>query len=145
MTSARITSSLHAADYITASHYQEVPQPLWRWPDFLPKEMASKGDGSLIISTAAMDKLQWVRTHINTPLLILSAYRDPLHNKRVGGAPHSRHMQGDAFDIATAHLDRQLLHALCRQAGFTGFGFYPTFLHVDCGRVRHWGKWAAIS
>ena len=78
-------------------------------------------------------------------MLITSAYRDPVHNARVGGAPLSRHKAGDAFDIslrtsAGGHTRAQLL-AVCQAAGFTGFGFYSSFLHVACGPARRWGKW----
>ena len=27
---------------------------------------------------------------------------------------------------------------MCKSAGFTGFGYYQTVLHIDTGRRRHW-------
>ena len=45
------------------------------------------------------DKLQALRTALDKPLLITSAYRSAAHNKRVGGATHSQHRLGKAFDI----------------------------------------------
>lgn len=113
----------------------------WRWPDFTPQEMASKGDRSLRLSGDAMDALQAARGALGEPFVILSAYRDPLHNARVGGAPLSRHKMGDAFDIALAGHRKMELYAACKAAGFRGFGMYRTFLHVDMGPERTWGKW----
>jgi uncharacterized protein YcbK (DUF882 family) len=69
---------------------------------------------------------------------ILSGHRCPIHNARVGGAPLSRHKIHIAFDINLAGHDLAGLLAACRQAGFTGFGYYQTFLHVDHGRPRRW-------
>lgn len=125
---------------ISASHFSRVEG--WRWPHFTPREMASKGDGSLILVEEAMDALERAREALGEPFIILSAYRDPLHNARVGGAPRSRHKVGDAFDIALRnHRKHELLEA-CRAAGFTGTGFYQTFLHVDLGPKRSWGTWS---
>jgi uncharacterized protein YcbK (DUF882 family) len=113
----------------------------WRWPHFTPAEMCSKGDGSLVLAAAAMDALERARMALGEPFVILSAYRDPLHNARVGGAPLSRHKAGDAFDIALAGHRRGELRAACAAAGFRGFGLYKVFLHIDMGPKRSWGKW----
>lgn len=112
----------------------------WRWRHFMPRELASKGDGSLLVDEDALDRLELARRILGQPLLILSAYRDPLHNAKVGGAPLSMHKQGKAFDIRLAGLDKWQLLSACQKAGFTGFGFYLTFLHVDTGKPRTWGK-----
>lgn len=120
----------------------DIPAGLWRWIDFRAPEIASKGDGSILVVPAALDALQAARTAVARPFRILSAYRDPIHNALVGGAPMSEHKAGVAFDIATAGHDRGELLAACRSAGFRGFGFYATFLHADMGRRREWGSWA---
>ena len=39
------------------------------------------------------------------PLSVRSAYRSPEHNRAVGGATRSKHMEGAAFDIAMANHD----------------------------------------
>jgi uncharacterized protein YcbK (DUF882 family) len=113
----------------------------WRWPHFTPSEMASKGDGSLILSEEAMDALEEARIVLNEPFRILSAYRDPLHNARVGGAPLSRHKAGDAFDISLEGHRKDELREACQAAGFRGFGLYKVFLHIDMGPKRSWGSW----
>ncbi len=52
-----------------------------------------------------MDKLQALRDRLGKPLIVRSAYRSPEHNRAVGGAPGSKHMQGTAFDIAMSNHD----------------------------------------
>jgi uncharacterized protein YcbK (DUF882 family) len=122
------------------SHYSQVEWDYSRWPNFSPKEIASKGDGSLLVNEEALDTLQRARNIVEKPFIIPSAYRDPLHNARVGGAPLSQHKLGTAFDILLENHNRMDLLKACQVVGFTGFGFYSTFLHVDTGRARYWGK-----
>ncbi len=84
-----------------------------------------------------MEKLQTARTQVDRPFHILSAHRCSLHNARVGGAPLSQHLRL-AVDISLRGHNGRALFKACRHAGFTGFGFYSTFLHIDLGRPRHW-------
>lgn len=122
------------------NHYSEVPPEIWRWKNFSPVELASNGDGSLLIVPKALDCLQYVRDRGRKALIINSAYRDPIYNAKIGGAPLSRHKYGDAFDISLRNQDLDELYGLCKEAGFRGFGFYNTFLHVDLGKPRTWGN-----
>ena len=118
-------------------HYKDVPAEDWTWEHFTPAEIASKGDGSILIVPEALDRLEALRVRLDKPLVILSAYRDPLHNARVGGAPLSQHKNGVAFDIRLDFERNELLiHA--RAVGFTGYGIYKTFTHIDCGPARSW-------
>ncbi len=109
----------------------------WRWPDFSPAEMACRHCGEGFDWPDFMDRLQWARTQCGRPFHILSAHRCALHNARVGGAPLSQHLRL-AADISLRGHDLADLLAALRMAGFTGFGFYTTFLHADLGRKRHW-------
>lgn len=73
---------------------------------------------------------------------IVSDYRDPAENQRVGGAKGSQHLGGNAFDINTAGWSPEDKLALATQAynsGFRGFGFYDNNLHFDVGGQRAWG------
>ena len=76
---------------IEAKHWRDVDLAAWRWTNFSPAELASKGDGSIKLSCATLDKLQALREWLGVPLIVTSAYRDPEHNRRVGGAKHSQH------------------------------------------------------
>lgn len=118
-------------------HYLDVPNSVWRWKYFLPREIASKGDGSILVDEQALDKLEKLRIALGRPLVVLSAYRDPLHNARVGGAPLSQHKFGRAFDLKLT-LDRDLIIRTAREVGFGGVGTYNTFVHVDDGPSRVW-------
>lgn len=122
-------------------HFQDVPQDAWRWPSFSAREIACKGTGSVLVNEAALDKLQALRDRLGKPLIITSAYRSPAHNKKVGGAKNSRHMQGDAFDIRMDNHDPHEFEAAARAVGFTAFGYYPKsgFMHIDTGPARSWG------
>lgn len=124
------------------AHFSQVDMKHWRWPSFSPREIASKGEGELLIDDHAMDKLQALRDRLGKPMLITSAYRSAAHNKRVGGAKNSMHMQGVAFDVRMENQDPHEFEAAARAVGFTGFGYYPKsgFMHVDTGPARSWGK-----
>lgn len=130
--------TLDRNSYKHYGHWSDVPRSIWIWPNFTPKEIASKGDGSIIVDIEAMTKLQNLRDLINKPLLILSGYRDPLHNARIGGAPLSEHKKGRAFDVAFKGVIKEDLYKGAKQVGFSGFGHYFDFLHIDCGKPREW-------
>lgn len=72
------------------------------------------------------------------PLTIDSGTRCKKHNAEEGGATHSQHLNGRAFDVAVGSYDRSKLYEMAKASGFQGFGFGTTFLHVDTGNARHW-------
>ncbi|MDZ4138570.1 MAG: D-Ala-D-Ala carboxypeptidase family metallohydrolase [Erythrobacter sp.] len=126
----------------TYAHFRDVPESAWRWPSFSPAEIASRDSGAIKINTEAMDRLQSLRNRLGKPLIVLSAYRSPAHNKAVGGAPRSKHMDGTAFDISMSNHDPVVFEAAARAVGFLGFGTYPRsgFMHIDLGPERRWGE-----
>jgi len=109
----------------------------WPWSSFTPAEMACRHCGEGYDWPDFMQRLQAARSEVGRPFHILSAHRCGLHNGRVGGAPLSQHLKLAADISLRGHDLRPLLRA-CRDAGFTGFGFYNTFLHIDLGHRRHW-------
>ena len=119
-------------------HWSLVPKEEWFWPNFTPKELASKGNGSVLIDYDAMYRLQIMRNIIGKPFHITSAYRDPLHNARVGGSPNSFHKKGKAFDISLAGHTKRELKKAATAVGFGGIAFARSFIHVDTGRRRTW-------
>jgi zinc D-Ala-D-Ala carboxypeptidase len=125
----------------TYRHFREVPQHLWRWPNFSPAEIACRGTGQLKLHPEALDKLQALRDRLGKPLIVRSAYRSPEHNRAVGGATQSKHMDGTAFDVAMTNHDPVAFEAAARAVGFLGFGYYPRsgFIHIDLGPARQWG------
>jgi hypothetical protein len=122
--------------------WKQVPPERWRWKNFSPAEIACRGTGAILIDEDALDKLQALRDRLGKPLIVLSAYRSKEHNKAVGGAQHSKHMEGRAFDISMSNHDPAAFEAAARAVGFKGFGFYPrsNFIHIDTGPARQWGE-----
>lgn len=126
-------------------HWRDAPD-WWggRWPNFHPREIACRHCGAILIDPPALDALQAARSvGARTPLTILSGYRCPVHNALVGGAPRSMHLYGKAFDLRTTVAERYDHRLRALTGRFTGFGYYRTFLHIDMGRTRSWGSWAA--
>jgi len=89
-----------------------------------------------------LDRLDVLRARCGFPLIVLSAFRSPYHNAFVGGAVFSLHLKALAIDLSIVKQDKKLMEQIAKEEGFTGFGYYRTFLHIDLGRPRFWGmKW----
>lgn len=78
-----------------------------------------------------VDRLQWIRDQIGVPIHINSAYRCEKHNKKIGGAKYSQHLQGKAYDIRADRISPFHLAFLTGHAGFKGIIIYDNFVHVD--------------
>lgn len=125
------------------THFTDVIN--WEFANFTPVELACPCCGEIYgEDLEPVERLQFARETAGVSFKINSAHRCALYNasRRIGGAPLSQHKKW-AFDISVRNRDRHAILRSCQRAGFTGFGFYKTFLHVDCGRARHWhGKGA---
>jgi len=118
-------------------HYSLSPWDGKRWPNFTPKEFACKASGEFYYWPNFFDRLQWARTAAGKPFKINSGHRSYLHNLAVGGSPASQHLTL-ACDISLEGHDKHELRIILREAGFKGFGYYNSFIHVDLGRSRFW-------
>lgn len=96
---------------------------------FLEHEFRSKGNGDVRVEARLVWHLEKLRAICGgRPLRIVSGYRDPAHNRAVGGAKASRHMHGDAADIPAGYATVEQ----ARRAGFTGIGRRGQWaVHVD--------------
>lgn len=121
------------------AHRTEPVTP-WPWRHFAPRELACRHCGRLHVESDLLDGLQALRAALGAPVALTSAYRCPTHNALVGGAPMSRHKLGQAADIAVGRHARDRLDAVAKSVGFGGLGYYHTFLHVDIGPRRSWGR-----
>lgn len=88
--------------------------------------------------------LENIARQFGRPLHIISGYRSPTYNARVGGAKRSTHMTGRAVDITLAGIsfqDRLKLIQLASAAGAVGIGLYNNSLHIDNrdGARVYWG------
>lgn len=90
-----------------------------------------------------LDKL-WASQSLATrhgndrPLEILSAYRTPSTNRRVGGARSSLHTRGQAVDYRIAGVRPSALARTLRTFKVGGVGFYGRWVHADTGDPRNW-------
>lgn len=86
-----------------------------------------------------VQQLQRLRDSFGLPIKIASGYRCPEHNKAIGGAKNSQHMQGKAVDISTANLPAteryRLIQLIFRVGAFRGIGIGGGKLHVDVRRT----------
>ena len=72
-----------------------------------------------------------------------SAFRTPELNRRCGGSPGSKHLEGLAMDIRTMEMtndEKVELVRLCASYGALAFGFYNRFIHFDIHSKRNWGS-----
>lgn len=83
------------------------------------------------------NQLQILRDYLGEPVRILSGYRTPSHNKKVGGATRSYHLTASAADIAVKSKSPKQLAAIVERLiakgslKFGGLGLYKGFIHLD--------------
>ena len=92
------------------------------------------------------ENLQVLRDHLGKPVRVISGYRSPAYNRKIGGAKKSQHMVARAADIKVSgmHPDdvRQEILGLIKEGKMAtgGVGRYTTFTHYD---TRGWNaRWS---
>lgn len=94
---------------------------------------------------ALAQSLEVIRAEIKRPLLVISGHRCAERNARVGGAPASRHLMGDAVDLQARGMTgadlRRVAESLiaARKIPDGGLGTYadrPLTLHYDQRGVK---------
>jgi uncharacterized protein YcbK (DUF882 family) len=85
-----------------------------------------------------MDKIEHMRTVMDRPFVVTSAYRCSTHNQSVSSTgPRGPHTTGRAMDIALFGQDAYDLTELSMRLGITGLGFKQhgsrgrRFIHLD--------------
>ena len=107
--------------------------------NFQFKEFDCQGKGccsKTIIDEKLIAYVQQIRDHFGKPVTITSPYRCEVHNKRVGGATKSYHMQGRAADIVVQGVSSREVAKYAESIGILGIGLYETsadgyFTHID--------------
>ena len=124
--------------------HHSTMEAIWdheRWPNFPPAELSCRCCGEFFYDEESFDLIQKVRTLLGVPCNLNSGHRCAIHNARVGGAPLSSHKKM-AFDISIKGHDLTKLFNAIKEAGFTTYGFYGTFIHVDKRPGRKWSSLA---
>jgi len=92
-----------------------------------------------------VENLQIIRDHIGKPIHVISGYRTPKYNRRIGGARKSQHMKAKAADIIIRGMSpvevRAIIINLIKEKKIKkgGVGLYKSFVHYD---VRGWNaRW----
>lgn len=100
--------------------------------------MCHDGSGLVLIDPSLPPLLEKIRAHFNKPVIIVSGYRTPTYNAKVGGAKDSYHMRGMAADIKIPGIVPGKVASIAQRLGAGGVGHYATFTHVDVGPERYW-------
>ena len=91
------------------------------------------------------ENLQVLREHIGRPIRVISGYRSPKYNRKIGGARKSKHMKAKAADIVVKGMNptelREIIINLIKEGKIKkgGVGLYRSFVHYD---TRGWNaRW----
>ena len=59
------------------------------------------------------DQLQKIREHFDRPIVVISGYRSPDYNKKIGGVKRSTHMKAMAADIIINGVENGIRYGHC--------------------------------
>jgi len=100
--------------------------------NFAPHEFMCAG--KLVFDNMDADFLALLdqcRTDAGTPMVITSSYRTPEHNRKVGGAKSSMHLQGRAVDVrSTGGEHRAAIIKAALNLGLS-VGVMENAIHLD--------------
>lgn len=87
----------------------------------------------VFISSELVEVLQDIRDYFGRAVSLNSAYRNPAHNKKVGGVTNSYHLYGMAADIVVAGVPARNVYnyLTMKYPDKYGIGRYETFTHID--------------
>ena len=85
------------------------------------------------ISPDLIKRLEQARAHFNAPIIVNCGCRCEKHNKAVGGAKASQHLQGTAADIVIKGFAPSAVADYFEKTwpNVGGVGRYATLTHVD--------------
>ena len=113
--------------------------------EFKCKDGTSVPDEYLSNVELLAKNLQVLRDKVGLPIIIISGYRSPEYNKKIGGAKRSQHMLAKAADIIIKGMSstevKEVIISLIKSGEMHpgGIGLYQTFTHYDVrGANRRW-------
>lgn len=80
--------------------------------------------------------LETVRELLGKPMIITSGYRTSKHNRKVGGASHSYHLQGLAADFVVPGMSPHKVQTILDDIWNGGMEYGSTWSHLDLGPKR---------
>ena len=97
------------------------------------------------IDPKLMSMIDAIASEYGKPFTITSGYRNPKHNKNVGGVEKSQHLYHKAVDVVlddTSHEASLRFIQIASKNGISGIGVYntPGLIHIDIGPRRFWGS-----
>ena len=100
---------------------------------FKQAEFACKHCGEIKYDPHLVALLELVRLKFKAPVIVTSGYRCPTHNKNVGGAPKSKHVEGIAADIKVKGVAPSEVFDYLDSTypDCYGLGLYSGWVHVD--------------
>ena len=98
---------------------------------FKLRNFASPDTDEVVIFPKLLIALESLREIVGPGLFITSGYRTPEHNKAVGGAPKSYHLQGMAVDVIYPRIKLDKLAQAAKKVGFTGIIVHKGHVHLD--------------
>ena len=115
------------------SKYRRRISPHFHEDEFACKCCGEVGDKKQLQILVA--RLEMLRSQFNKPIKVISGYRCPKHNTKVGGAKKSQHMLSQAADIVIDGISPKRVAKLAHGI-FKGIGIYDHFTHVDTRTYR---------
>lgn len=101
------------------------------------------GCGFSTVDYELAEVLDELREHFGQPITITSGCRCPSWNKKVGGEPKSKHMEGIAVDIQVRNINPNIVYSWLnsKYPNTYGLGLYSTWVHVDVREEKaRWKK-----
>ena len=140
---------LHTDETISATYWRNGKYDLGAWTELNQFLRDWRTDDVIHIDMRTLDMIHRVCDKIGAPKSaeIFCGYRSAktnrmLRSKASGVAKKSFHLVGQAIDFRLPNQSLRKTHraALSLKAG--GVGLYPrsSFIHIDSGPVRDWGR-----
>lgn len=143
LTNPRTGDRVNSVYWIEGEYLPEVMAEI----DFLMRDW--RRDLVVRISPEVVDIMAAAHKKLDTrePFTVFSGYRSPQTNQMLrrrnrGVARNSYHMKGMAADLHLKERSVAQMYRAAHSLGAGGVGRYTrsSFVHMDCGPVRTWGR-----